>query len=74
MKLRAKLSEKLKEIYSQVDQEIRVLSREIWQRLNVHTAFFLSTAELRWSQNRVSMLDSCRSAKNNTIQTLYVQY
>ena len=44
MKSRTKLSEKLEEIYSYVYQEIRVLSMDIWQRLKVHTAFFLSTA------------------------------
>ena len=45
VELRVKLSAKLEEKYSQVYWEIRVLSKEFWQRLEVHTAFFLSTAE-----------------------------
>ena len=44
MKLRTKLFENLEEKYSYVYQEIRVLSKEIWRHLKVHTAFFLSTA------------------------------
>ena len=36
----------MEEIYSYVHQEIRVLSKDIWQPLKVHTTFFLSTAVL----------------------------
>ena len=46
MKLLTKSSEKLEGKYSQVYQEIRVLSETIWQRLKAHTAFFRSTAAL----------------------------
>ena len=44
MKLRTKLSEKLEGEFAQVYREIRVLSKEIWQRLKVYTVFFLRTA------------------------------
>ena len=43
MKLRTKSYEKLEQKYSCIRQEIRVLSKDIWQRLRVHTVFFLST-------------------------------
>ena len=41
-----KFPENFKDIYSEVFRKIRILSEEIWQRLNAHTAFFLSTAVL----------------------------
>ena len=46
VKLRIKLSEKLEGKCPQVYQEIRVLSKEIRQRLKVHAGFSLSTSVL----------------------------
>ena len=46
IRLRTKFSEKSEEKYLQILPKILELLREIWQRLKVHTAFFLSTAAL----------------------------
>ena len=46
VKLQTKLLDKSEEKYLQIFPKIRDLPTEIWQRLKVHTAFFLSTAEL----------------------------
>lgn len=47
IKLRAKFCGKLEEEYSRLSPKIRDLYKEIRQRLETRTAFFLSTAELR---------------------------
>ena len=47
MKLRTKLSEKLEAKCGKIFPRIRDLPKEMWQRLRVHTAFFLSTAVLQ---------------------------
>lgn len=46
MKLRIKFSEKLKGKYMQNFLKISVFSKEIWKRLRVHTAFFISTGSI----------------------------
>ena len=45
IKLRTKFSKKLEQKYSQIFPKILDGSKETWQRLKAHTAFFLSRAE-----------------------------
>ena len=53
--MQVKFPVNFKDIFSEVLREMRLLSEEIWQRSNAHTAFFLSTAVL--PVDRTKMLE-----------------